>query len=946
MQIRLAAERGSATGKTVVRRSAGKSTIPILLAALVLAALAILMPPTAEAASFLERAQQHFEEGDLRAAEIELKNALQREPDNAEARLLRGKVLFRMGDAKAAETELLRARQLGFDSDELQLLLARTRLKLQRFSDVARGIPEDLVIESDLQRDLYVARGEALMGMGQFDEALAIFDRVLQDELHASALANKARIAAALGDMAEARSLLDQALAADPENELAVATDAVWQLRTRQFEAAKTAYARAIEINPTDLLSQVGLIQAHIALGELDEAADIVQSIKERQPDIPLIVLQDSIVLFLQHNYRAAKTQAERLLAISQNLPQALLISGYSAFQLQEYERARSNLSIYLTQRPQDDDVRAVLGAALLKLGYKQEAYSLMTAPGEDVPDTTAYLSILTSAAAGVNDQPATLRYLKRLALKVPDDARIQERLGLALLEGGETEEGITTLNRTLQLNPRSERAYSHLFAIYVQQANYEAALQLAQQMQDTFPDASVGHTLEGIVLINKGNQAGAEAALRRALEKQPGSPDAVRNLAQLLLADNRVDDARQVFDSAVAHASGAWPLLFNYALLEREVGNETRAQALLRQAMASNPDAWQIRSLLALSLLQTGDVGEALTMGRSALADNPNNPQLQKTVSLALLQSGSPAEALDLLNRVVAATPNDARAHENRSLALEQAGRIEEAEAALQEAMKIEPENSDLQLARASLLLKLGHSEEAKGMIPALKQSLPDDERVMIIEGRIALLENNTDDAVTAFESALAKSGSNLVLLDLVQALFKADRGDEALNTMQGWLAEHSDDWLVRHRQAEYFMALQRWGEAESSYETMLARQPNDARALNNLAWIKLELGKPESALAAARKAATLAPQNATVSDTLATALLRSGQQQEAINLLKSVTKSAPNDKTLRYRLAQALSTAGQVEEAVSELQAILDDTTPFREREDAEALLSSLTQ
>jgi predicted Zn-dependent protease len=88
------------------------------------------------------------------------------------------------------------------------------------------------------------------------------------------------------------------------------------------------------------------------------------------------------------------------------------------------------------------------------------------------------------------------------------------------------------------------------------------------------------------------------------------------------------------------------------------------------------------------------------------------------------------------------------------------------------------------------------------------------------------------------------------------------------------------------------------------------------------------------------------LAPQNATVSDTLATALLRSGQQQEAINLLKSVTKSAPNDKTLRYRLAQALSTAGQVEEAVSELQAILDDTTPFREREDAEALLSSLTQ
>src|SRR3546814_2465083 len=91
---------------------------------------------------------------------------------------------------------------------------------------------------------------------------------------------------------------------------------------------------------------------------------------------------------------QTAKTAAERVLAISQNLPQALVISGYSAFQLQEYEQARRRLSVYLTQRPQDDEVRAVLGAALLKLGYKQEAYSLMTAPGEDVHDTTADLRV------------------------------------------------------------------------------------------------------------------------------------------------------------------------------------------------------------------------------------------------------------------------------------------------------------------------------------------------------------------------------------------------------------------------------------------------------------------------------------------------------------------------------------------------------------------------
>jgi predicted Zn-dependent protease len=106
------------------------------------------------------------------------------------------------------------------------------------------------------------------------------------------------------------------------------------------------------------------------------------------------------------------------------------------------------------------------------------------------------------------------------------------------------------------------------------------------------------------------------------------------------------------------------------------------------------------------------------------------------------------------------------------------------------------------------------------------------------------------------------------------------------------------------------------------------------------------MELGETESALAMARKAATLAPQNLTVNDTLAMALLRAGQEQEAVDLLRSITRSAPDDKTLRYHLAQALSATGKVEEAVNELQGLLGDSTPFRERAEAEALLASLTQ
>src|SRR3546814_16889045 len=70
---------------------------------------------------------------------------------------------------------------LGLSDPELDLLLAYSQLGQQEFDAVVSGIDEELKADSALERDLFVARGEALLGLGRFDEAEAIFDRVLQD---------------------------------------------------------------------------------------------------------------------------------------------------------------------------------------------------------------------------------------------------------------------------------------------------------------------------------------------------------------------------------------------------------------------------------------------------------------------------------------------------------------------------------------------------------------------------------------------------------------------------------------------------------------------------------------------------------------------------------------------------------------------------------------------
>ena len=63
-------------------------------------------------AEYVERAQDHLDKGELRAASIELKNALVQNPNHPQARWLLGKIYLEFGQYAAAEKELTRARDL------------------------------------------------------------------------------------------------------------------------------------------------------------------------------------------------------------------------------------------------------------------------------------------------------------------------------------------------------------------------------------------------------------------------------------------------------------------------------------------------------------------------------------------------------------------------------------------------------------------------------------------------------------------------------------------------------------------------------------------------------------------------------------------------------------------------------------------------------------------
>ena len=111
--------------------------ISLLLVVLVLSACG-RDDPQAMVAS----AKAYLAKNDPNAAIVQLKNALQQAPNNAEARLLLARALLDGGDVVGAETELRKAIELKAPEDEALPLLARVLLQQREMQKMTSELAE------------------------------------------------------------------------------------------------------------------------------------------------------------------------------------------------------------------------------------------------------------------------------------------------------------------------------------------------------------------------------------------------------------------------------------------------------------------------------------------------------------------------------------------------------------------------------------------------------------------------------------------------------------------------------------------------------------------------------------------------------------------------------------------------------------------------------------
>jgi tetratricopeptide (TPR) repeat protein len=141
-----------------------------------------------------------------------------------------------------------------------------------------------------------------------------------------------------------------------------------------------------------------------------------------------------------------------------------------------------------------------------------------------------------------------------------------------------------------------------------------------------------------------------AEAEFRTAYESLANRPEALAALATFELDEQNLAKAVELNERALRIEPRAVSVRANLADLLRRIGEEGRAEDLLRDGLALDSSNAALRHALGLSLVRSGESEAALAELRQAAEFAPDNARYVYVLAIALNSMGQQPEALQLL--------------------------------------------------------------------------------------------------------------------------------------------------------------------------------------------------------------------------------------------------------------------------------------------------------
>lgn len=901
-----------------------RPSAPRLLAAACLGAALLAGCGQPDAGALMAQASRDLERQDTRAALVALKAALQQSPDHGAARVLLARALLAQGDAAGADVELQRARQSGAAPALVAPVQAAVALALNRPQAVVDELGAVQLAEPAAQADLRAAVARAHWQLGRTDAARHEAQAALQAQPgHTDAQLLLLRLQAAGGDvagaLAAARPLATQAAPAWRGPAWLLVGDLLQATRGTAADV-EAAYAQALQAAPDLMPAHAAVVAWRLQQGDVDGARRQAQAAVDRAPANAQAVLLQALVALTAGEAGRARELGQTLLKSLPRHPRVLLLAGQAEAAAGSPLLAESLLARAVAADPDATPPRLAWADLLVQRGQAAQALQAL-APVLQQPAPPAQALTLAARAQLLRGDARAADTAFAAALKqAPDNTAL--RTARAIGQWGRTsDDRVLAELGDLARQDKGPQADLALVAAHLSRGQLGPAQAAADALAAKLPQHPLPELLRGRIAAQRGDLPAATRHVEQALSRDPRHLQA---LAELALLDERAGrPARARFEAHLQqqpdHAAAMLALADH--LLQR--GQRADALPWLQKAVTASRDDAATTAGVVDRLLRLGDTAAALDLAQAAQTRQPGDADLLDTLARAQLRAGRHDAAITTLTQLAARRPG-ADVHLRLGQVHDAAGRPAAADAQVRLALEKAPQSAAVRRAAVLLAARQRQPARAYALARELQALQPGEALGHRLEGDAAAELRDGPAAVAAYRRALDKANPGDTALVLHATLLATGQAAEADRFASGWLKAHPDDDGLRLQLADLQLQRGGLGAAEAGYRQVLARQPQQPHALNNLALVLMKQGKA-GALPLARQAVEQEPARAELHDTLASALAADGQVDAAIRSQLAAVQLAPKAPALHLGLIRLYLQAGDKARA----RAALDDMT-----------------
>lgn len=464
-------------------------------------------------------------------------------------------------------------------------------------------------------------------------------------------------------------------------------------------------------------------------------------------------------------------------------------------------------------------------------------------------------------------------------------------------------------------------------------------AISRVLDMVSRYPDDAAVETLAGSVFAASGDLAEARRYLEGVSAREPDFMPATMTLASLEEQQENYTRALAMYEKLVEAGS---PSVIPYLALARigeKQGDQEAMRGWLGRAQQHAPTDLRPPRYLAEDYLRMGEMALARSQVDAALELSPEAPELLGLSGRIFMAEQDYRQALQPLEALVKVEPTSVSAHILLGESYLQLGRFDEARSEIKTVLEEKGGNTQALALLVRLELRAGNPQQALAHSRQLQEVTPEAPLGYELAGDSLMATGQYEQAEREYRQSWEHQPGSRLLIKRAGNAMRGGSLEKAITWLDDWMQSSPKDAQVGQFLGTSLQQAGNKTRAMEVYAQVLATDAENLVALNNLAGLYLQEGRPE-ALDLAERAWNQAQDNPGVQDTYGWALVRAGQYGRGMDLLKKALKAFPEVPEVRYHHAVALHQAGDKVRALKFLRELLASDTQFEGRVDAERL------